>query len=62
LTEQGAVVDCAHHGYRRDLADPAGCNRVSDEAWPNPFFGATQGISASDYPSGGFPEKQPVFR
>jgi hypothetical protein len=33
LTEQGAVTECEHHGYRRDRADPDACNRASEEAW-----------------------------
>jgi Resolvase, N terminal domain len=40
LTEQGAVTECEHRGYRRDLADPDACNRASEEAWRNPFPGA----------------------
>ena len=61
LTEQGAVTECEHHGYRRDRADPSACNRASEEAWRNPFPGATpppgatQGISTTDHPSSGFP-------
>ncbi len=61
LTEQGAVTECEHHGYRRDRADPDACNRASEEAWRNPFAGATpppgatQGISTTDHPSSGFP-------
>src|SRR6266702_4368622 len=61
LTEQGAVTECEHHGYRRDRADPDACNRASEEAWRNPFPGATpppgatQGISSTDHPSSGFP-------
>jgi TRAP transporter TAXI family solute receptor len=68
LTEQGAVTQCEHHGYRRDRADPDACNRASEEAWRNPFPGATpppgatQGISTTDHPSSGFPERQPVLR
>ena len=31
LTEQGAVTECEHHGYRRDRADPDACNRASEE-------------------------------
>jgi TRAP transporter TAXI family solute receptor len=68
LTEQGAVTECEHHGYRRDRADPDACNRASEEAWRNPFPGATpppgvtQGISTSYDPSSGFPARQPVFR
>jgi TRAP transporter TAXI family solute receptor len=68
LTEQGAVTECEHHGYHRDRADPDACNRASEEAWRNPFPGATpppgatQGISTTDHPSGGFPERQPVLR
>ena len=67
LTEQGAVTEC-EHGYRRDRADPSACNQASEEAWRNPFPGATpppgatQGISTTDYPSSGFPERQPVLR
>jgi len=60
LTEQGAVTECEHHGYRRDRADPDACNRANEEAWRNPFFGATQGISTSDHPSNGFPERHTV--
>jgi TRAP transporter TAXI family solute receptor len=55
LTEQGAVTECEHHGYRRDRADPDGCNRAGEEAWRNPFSGATLGISSTDRPSSGFP-------
>ncbi len=61
LIEQGAVTECEHHGYRRDRADPDACNRASEEAWWNPFPGATpppgatQGISTTDHPSSGFP-------
>jgi TRAP transporter TAXI family solute receptor len=61
LTEQGAATECEHHGYRRDRADPDACNRASEEAWRNPFPGATpppgtaQGISTTDHPSSGFP-------
>ena len=68
LTEQGAVTQCEHHGYRRDRADPDASNRASEEAWRNPFPGATpppgatQGISTTDHPSSGFPERQPVLR
>src|SRR5216684_2716687 len=29
LTEQGAVTECEHHGYRRDRAEPDACNRAS---------------------------------
>ena len=68
LTEQGAVTQCEQHGYRRDRAEPDACNRASEEAWRNPFPGATpppgatQGISTTDHPSSGFPERQPVLR
>jgi TRAP transporter TAXI family solute receptor len=62
LSEQGAVTECEHHGfYRRDRAEPDACNRTSEEAWWNPFPGATpppgatQGISSTDHPSRGFP-------
>jgi hypothetical protein len=64
-TEQSAVIDCEHHGYRRDRADLEACNRASEEAWRNPFpgatppSGATQGISATDHPFGG---PEPVVR
>src|SRR6266480_2281688 len=68
LTEQGAATECEHRGYRRDRADPSACNQASEEAWRNPFPGATpppganQGISTTDHPSSGFPERQPVLR
>jgi TRAP transporter TAXI family solute receptor len=61
LTEQGAATECEHHGYRRDRVDSDACNRASEEAWRNPFPGATpppgtaQGISTTDHPSSGFP-------
>jgi hypothetical protein len=67
VTDQGAVTACEHHGYRRDR-DPDACNRANEEAWWNPFSGATprpgatQGISISDHPSSGFPERQPFAR
>jgi hypothetical protein len=67
VTEQGAVTACEHHGYRRDR-DPDACNRANEEAWRNPFSGATpppgatQGISISDHPSSGLPERQPFVR
>jgi hypothetical protein len=63
LIGQGAVTECEHHGYRRDRADPDACNRASEEAWRNPFPGATpppgatQGISSTDHPSSGLPER-----
>jgi hypothetical protein len=57
LIEQGTVTECERYGYHPDA-----CNRLGEETWPNPFSGATQGISISDHPSGGFPERQPVFR
>ena len=66
VTEQRAVTACEHHGYRRDR-DPDACNRAIEETW-NPFSGAaappgaTQGISISDHPASGFPERQPFAR
>jgi len=68
LTEQGAVTECEHRGYRRDRADPSACNQASEEPWRNPFPvatpppGANQGISTTDHPSSGVPERQPVLR
>jgi hypothetical protein len=65
LAEQGAVTECERHGYR---GDPDACNRASEEAWgnwfsgPTPPPGATQGISTSDHPSSGFPERQRALR
>jgi hypothetical protein len=41
LIEQGAVVECNHHGYCSDRADPDAWNRAKEEAWRNPFRGAT---------------------
>jgi hypothetical protein len=40
LIEQGAVVECDLHGHRRDR-DPDAWNRAREEAWRNPFRGAT---------------------
>jgi hypothetical protein len=68
LIKQGAGTECEHQTYYRDRADPDVCNRASEGTWPNPFPGATpppgttQGISTTDYPSSGFPARQPVFR
>jgi TRAP transporter TAXI family solute receptor len=68
LIEQGAVTQCEHQGHRLDRADPDVCNRASEEAWRNPFPGATpppgatQGISTTDGPSSGFPARRPVLR
>jgi TRAP transporter TAXI family solute receptor len=55
--EQGTGTECERQGY-----PPDACYGVSEQAWPNPFPGAAQGISISDHPSGGFLERQPVFR
>jgi hypothetical protein len=41
LIEQGAVEECEHHGHRRDRADPDAWHRAREEAWRNPFPGAT---------------------
>ncbi|SDF02357.1 hypothetical protein SAMN05216337_104286 [Bradyrhizobium brasilense] len=41
LIEQAAVKECDHHGHRIDRADPAAWNRAREEAWRNPFPGAT---------------------
>jgi len=41
LIEQHAVTECEHHGHRRDQADPDTWNRAREEAWRNPFPGAT---------------------
>jgi hypothetical protein len=41
LIEQGAVKECGYHGHRVDRADPDAWNRAREEAWRNPFFGAT---------------------
>jgi hypothetical protein len=62
LIEQGAVAECEHPGHRRDRADPDVCHRASEEAWRNPFPGATQGVSTSDDPSSGFAATQPLLR
>jgi hypothetical protein len=37
LIEQGAVVECPHHGHRVDRADPDAWTRAREEAWRNPF-------------------------
>jgi hypothetical protein len=41
LIEQHAVTECEHHGHRRDRSDPDAWNRAREEAWRNPFTGAT---------------------
>ena len=41
LLEQHAVTECEHHGHRRDRSDPDAWNRAREEAWRNPFPGAT---------------------
>ena len=41
LMEQHAVTECDHHGHRRDRSDPDAWNRAREEAWRNPFPGAT---------------------
>ena len=41
LIEQHAVTECEHHGHRRDRSDPDAWNQAREEAWRNPFPGAT---------------------
>jgi hypothetical protein len=41
LIEQQAVTECDYHGHRRDRSDPDAWNRAREEAWRNPFLGAT---------------------
>lgn len=41
LIEQQAVSECADHGHRRDKADPEAWNHAKEEAWRNPFPGAS---------------------
>ena len=41
LIDHGAVVECPDHGHRVDSADPDAWNRAKEEAWRNPFAGAT---------------------
>jgi TRAP transporter TAXI family solute receptor len=72
LTGQGAVTECENRGYRRDRAEPDACKRASEEAWRNPFSGATpapgatprpgatQGIPTTDHPP--FPGATPPPR
>ena len=48
LIEQGAVVECNHHGYCSDRADPDAWNRAKEEAWRNPFRGATPEACIAD--------------
>jgi hypothetical protein len=35
LIEHGALVECEHHGHRRDRADPNAWTRAREEAWRN---------------------------
>ncbi|CUU18016.1 FIG00441987 hypothetical protein CDS [Bradyrhizobium sp.] len=59
LTGQDSVSKCSHPDF---------CNRTSEEAWRNPFLGATppdgakQGLSTSDDPFRSFAPTQPVLR
>ena len=39
--QQGAVTECEQHGHYIDRADPDGWNRAREDAWRNPFPGAT---------------------
>jgi hypothetical protein len=41
LIDHGAVVECHDHGHRLDRTDPDAWNRAQEEAWRNPFPGAT---------------------
>jgi hypothetical protein len=41
LIEQHAISECADHGHRRDKADPEAWNHAREEAWANPFPGAS---------------------
>jgi len=48
LIDQGAVVECGHHGHRLDRADPDAWNRAREEAWRNPFPGATPEVCIAE--------------
>ena len=48
LMEQQAVAECEHHGHRRDRSDPDAWNRAREEAWRNPFPGATPEACITD--------------
>jgi hypothetical protein len=41
LIDHGAVLECEHHGHRKDRADPDAWTRAREEAWRHPFPGAT---------------------
>lgn len=41
LIDEGAVVECPHHGHRIDRADPDAWNRARAQAWRNPYPGAS---------------------
>jgi hypothetical protein len=41
LMEQHAVAECSHHGHRKNRLDPDAWNHAREEAWRNPFPGAT---------------------
>jgi hypothetical protein len=41
LMEQHAIAECSHHGHRKDRSDPEAWNNAREEAWRNPFSGAT---------------------
>ena len=48
LIDQGAVVECGDHGHRLDRADPDAWNRAREEAWRNPFPGATPEVCIAE--------------
>jgi len=41
LMDEGAVVECPHHGHRIDRADPDAWNRARADAWRNRYPGAS---------------------
>jgi hypothetical protein len=41
LIDHGVVSECDHHGHRKDRSDPNAWTRAREEAWRDPFPGAT---------------------
>ena len=41
LIDHEVIAECDQHGHRRDTADPDAWTRAREEAWRNPYPGAT---------------------
>jgi hypothetical protein len=45
LIEAGAIVECEHHGHRRDRCDPDAWSRARERAWSDPFPGTSPEVA-----------------